>query len=231
MQVNTKGLATGILLVVALLLTSCASSESASNDTDAPVGTSMPDLKGVSVESAEQIVVNNNWIPRVIEESSPTISEGLVTRTNPTEGTLLEPGASVSIYVSSGPALTYVKDAVLEWVNTTNDVADTWNFESPYIYNQKLIINLVDVSLAQDITWKDGGINGTGIGRASITDTFDKTVPIEFYCGNCKFEKQEIQNLELEIPLGDLDVDKPTQIYVELYAETITISLNFNLTW
>lgn len=231
MSISARGIFSSSALILILLITGCGSGDISESDTENPAGASMPNLKGVSAESAEQIVLRNNWIPRIYQEPNSTIPEGQVTRTNPSEGTLLEPNSSVSIYVSTGPAVIYAKDSLIAWANNSSDLGDEWNFETPFISNDTLKINLIDVSLSIAIDWKDSTVNGMGLGRASITDTFDKTVPISFYCGKCVFEKQEMQNLELEIPLGDLDVDQPTQIFVELYEEDFVVKLNFNITW
>jgi hypothetical protein len=220
-----------VITVFAILTFGCSTMNEAENLAETSKGTEMPNLKGVSMESAEQIVLNNNWIPIILEEASQTIPEGQVTRTKPAAGQVIDEDASVSIFVSKGPSVIYSKNSLISWSNISSNSSDEWNFEAPYISNDKLKINLVEVSLSEAVKWRESQVSGVGIGRASITDTFDKTVPINFYCGKCQFEKQEIQKLDLEIPLGDLNESQPTQIYLELYAENMTISLNFNITW
>jgi hypothetical protein len=148
MHISIKSLASTGFLLVFLLINGCAPSDDTSSGSETPTGSPMPNLRGVSVDSAEQIVLNNKWIPRILEESSPTIPEGQVTRTTPSEGASLEPNAAVSIYVSTGPAVILAKDAIIEWTNISQEVADIWNFKTPFISNEILNINLVNVALA-----------------------------------------------------------------------------------
>ena len=80
--------------------------------------------------------------------------------------------------------------------------------------------------------WKDRYNDGELIGIGSITDTFDKTIPV-----SAKYEKQtwkanESQSFTLEIPLKDLNVSKPTDMYLRLYTNNDNdIRINFYITW
>jgi eukaryotic-like serine/threonine-protein kinase len=71
----------------------------------APEQVAIPDLEGSSVEEAQASLVGLGLEPGgPVEEPSDTIPEGSVTRTDPASGQEVEPGSTVTIFVSTGAA-------------------------------------------------------------------------------------------------------------------------------
>ena len=64
----------------------------------------IPNLEGASVEEAQATLVGLGLEPGgPVEEPSDTVPEGDVTRTDPASGTEVDPGSTVTIFVSTGP--------------------------------------------------------------------------------------------------------------------------------
>ena len=75
----------------------------------------IPDLEGSSVEEAEAALLELELEPAgPQEEPSDTVDEGLVTRSDPASGEEVEPGSTVTIFVSSGPGTVVVPDVTCQ---------------------------------------------------------------------------------------------------------------------
>jgi serine/threonine-protein kinase len=71
---------------------------------EAPALVAIPNLEGSSVEEAQAALLELELEPAgPQEEPSDTVDEGLVTRSDPASGEEVEPGSTVTIFVSSGP--------------------------------------------------------------------------------------------------------------------------------
>ena len=73
-------------------------------------------------------------------------------------------------------------------------------------------------------------------GTASINDSFDKTVPIKVIYNSKQVDnKGGLTEFDVKIPLSDLGVQKPTNIYIEfdflVNGERENFSAGFDLTW
>lgn len=71
---------------------------------------SVPDVKNRSANEAKSILANAGLQTRNLTETSDTIKEGNVIRTEPATGTLLEKGATVTLVISEGPEADIVPD-------------------------------------------------------------------------------------------------------------------------
>jgi hypothetical protein len=78
---------------------------------------------------------------------------------------------------------------------------------------------------------KDYENSGAGYGRASITDTFSKTVPLAIETEDKIFSANTLESFKIKIPVNDLDVQKPTTIYIEFYLTTNEYTMNFSISW
>ena len=71
---------------------------------ESPALVAIPDLEGSSVEEAEAALLELDLEPTgPVEEPSETVDEGSVTRTDPGSGEEVDPGSTVTIFVSTGP--------------------------------------------------------------------------------------------------------------------------------
>jgi len=71
---------------------------------ESPALVAIPDLEGSSVEEAEAALLDLGLEPTgPVEEPSETVDEGSVTRTDPGSGEEVDPGSTVTIFVSTGP--------------------------------------------------------------------------------------------------------------------------------
>ncbi len=66
-------------------------------------GIELPDFTGVSLEEAQRYLKEKKIAYTVVSEYSDTIPKGKVTRQNPTGGTAVKEGSSVTLFVSLGP--------------------------------------------------------------------------------------------------------------------------------
>ena len=70
---------------------------------EAPDQVAIPNLEGSSVEEAQAALIDLGLEPAgPVEEPSDTVDEGSVTRTDPSSGEEVEPGSTVTIFVSTG---------------------------------------------------------------------------------------------------------------------------------
>ena len=81
----------------------------------APDQVAIPDLEGASVEEAQATLIGLGLEPAgPVEEASDTVDEGNVTRTDPVSGQEVEPGSTVTIFVSSGPGTVVVPNVTCQ---------------------------------------------------------------------------------------------------------------------
>ena len=102
---------------------------------------SLPELKGRTVAAAQGTLTNLGLKVVVVNEHSPDVAQGLVTRTEPSSGALVASGTELKIYVSLGPELKVVP--VLTGLNVAEATieitkagfsfggADAWFNEAP----------------------------------------------------------------------------------------------------
>ncbi len=190
----------------------------------------VPDVKKVDEDTAKNVLSSNSLIPTVEYIYHDTIAKGLVVKTYPSIGEMVEKNARITVYVSLGPSYVESKNSRISWTNLTSS-RDEWSFYSPYIKNDVLHIEC-KVAFATAVKWQDTYQNGKIIGEASLTSGFDRSVPASAKYTKQSWKANEEQSFILEIPLQDLNVDKPTNIYVELYRETgSNVEFNFTIAW
>lgn len=213
-----------VIAVLALALASCSSPK-----------VKVPDLSGTDVSSAKSIITGLGLVPTVEEEYSDEIEAELVISTDPVSGMEVEPNSKVKIVVSKGPSRIDSADSTITWTYVSSYGKDEWNYYAPYIEDGKLHINCHDVKFSSSVKWRDPQSEGEGFGQASITDTFDKSVPLRIIWKKQSVSYGEKQDLEIVIPVTDLDVQKPTTLYLRLFAEINgeqqDVKLTFTITW
>lgn len=97
---------------------------------------SVPDVKNRSANEAKSILANAGLQTRNLTETSDTIKEGNVIRTEPSTGTLIEKGATVTLVISEGPDADLVPNVVgymfEDGVNVLNNAGyKVSNYENP----------------------------------------------------------------------------------------------------
>lgn len=166
----------------------------------------IPDVIGADETTAKTILTDNGIVPIVEYDYNQEFTEGIVYKMQPQVNSKVEKNSKVTISVSKGKELIYSTDSVLSWYHVYGSESDYWEFENPYIERGYLIVNLTPtINSKYPFEWEE-------YGYASINDTFSKSVPIRF---------KPISNngdYMLEIPLDDLDVKKPTTLYIQLNA-------------
>jgi hypothetical protein len=228
------------LLLVAVLccgvLCSCG--------TSAPVQNliKIPDIEKLDVDTAKTLLAGKGLIPKVEYEYNNDYDYDLVIRTEPAIGSEVEEDTPVTLYVCKGPSHYQLSNSIgyfsnidgvdaFLWDDDADDGIGTKGFYCPTVENGKLHITIWLKCKSQNkIEFRDNW------GTASINDTFDKTVPIEV-----KYDQKTIDNrgakteFELIIPLSDLGVQKPTNIYnkidILVNGERKIFSASFDLNW
>ena len=78
----------------------------------------VPDVTNMTLEKATDVLQESGFeIKNTIDESSKTVEEGKVTRTNPTKNTKRKKGSEVTIYVSAGSKVIEIENYVGENVD------------------------------------------------------------------------------------------------------------------
>jgi eukaryotic-like serine/threonine-protein kinase len=81
----------------------------------APDTVPIPNLEGASLEEAQATLVGLGLEPGgPVEEPSDTVPAGSVTRTDPAQGQEVDPGSTVTIFVSSGPGTVVVPNVTCQ---------------------------------------------------------------------------------------------------------------------
>lgn len=194
----------------------------------------LPDLGGSDLSSAKILITNLGLVPVVSEEYSDEVEPELVIGTDPVAGSEVDPSSQVTILISKGPKLVTSANSTMSWTYVSYG-EDKWNFASPYIEDGKLHVEFSNVKLMAAVKWKDDQKNGYGFGLASITDTFNKTVPLQINWDTQYNGYGKSQDLEVVIPMTDLDVQRPTNLYMKLFAyidgSDEEVKLDLSITW
>lgn len=203
--------AIGILLVILLIILNAGR-------------IAVPNLYNISLENAQTILTNNGLIPNIEYDYDDSVAEGNIISSEPSFGDKVKKNGNVTIIVSKGPSHVTSQSSIINWTNvSSND--DDWNFTNPYIKEGYLYIECTP-KFGRKLTWKDDGY-----GQASINDTFDKTIPVAVNYENKEMVANKEQNITLKMSVNDLDVKKPTTLYLKLYTEETDISINFSISW
>jgi serine/threonine-protein kinase len=72
----------------------------------------VPDVTGSSRAEAYSVLEDTGLRPEGLSEPSDAVAAGIVVRTDPIAGTLVEEGAPVTVVVSSGPSVIVVPEVV-----------------------------------------------------------------------------------------------------------------------
>ena len=203
------------LIISSLVLVSCAASTVV-----------IPDISSVDEATAKTLLSQKTLIPSIEYEFSDSIDKGLVIKTVPIIGSSVKQDEKVKIWISKGPRKITSSSSWVEWENG----ADEYDFFAPYIEDGILIIEST-MKFSKKYELKDYENGGAGYGRASINDTFSKTVPLAIETEDKIFSANTLESFKIKIPVNDLDVQKPTTIYIEFYLTTNEYTMNFSISW
>lgn len=194
----------------------------------------IPILYNVDVEIANNLLSSNSLIPEIIYEFDDYVEEGKVIDTYPYSSDRILKNSQITLYVSKGPRKVNAYNSNITWYNITTSGKDNWNFNTPYIEEGYLYIKCYEVTFAKNFKWSNTE-NNLGFGKASINDSFSKTVPVEIIYENQEVVANAKQSITIKIPVNDLDTKKPTTLYLKLIAEEnnaqFEISINFAISW
>lgn len=213
-----------------------ATPEPTPTPTEGPVMVKLPDVSGTDFDSAKAVLINKGFLIIVKEKYSDTVKPGDVIGTEPKGEIMLEENSKVILLVSKGPHKITAKNATISWNSIDINNPDDWNFAAPQIIDDFLYI-YCSPTFGTTFTFKS-----TGFGNASITDSFDKKVPITLvddalrkFPENKEVKKGEETEFYLRIPMAQIDSDRPTHIACELAIlvgkQEKNISVEFNISW
>lgn len=209
--------------------------------TDPPAKTiKIPDIEKLDVDTAKTLLAGKGLIPKVEYEYHNDYDYDMVIRTNPAIGSEVEEDTPVTLYVCKGPSYYELPDAVGYMTSVENIDAFSWGddgkprtkgFYTPYVKEGYLYIPMYLMCTSKYSIEFYGDF-----GTASINDSFDKTVPIKvIYDSKTVNNKGEKTEFEVKIPLSDLGVQKPTNIYIEfdffVNNTREDFEAGFDLTW
>ena len=181
-------------------------------------------------------------IPKVEYEYHNDYDYDLVIRTEPAIGSEVEEDTPVTLYVCKGPLYYELPDNV-GWMSNINGVEDfIWDDDDPNgvgtknFYRMRLETGYLYIPIKLNFKSQYNVEFYGDFGTASINDTFDKTIPIKVI-----YDSKNVDNnggdtfFEVKIPLSDLGVQKPTNIYIEFYflvnGKREDFTAGFDLTW
>lgn len=230
-----------LTFALACCLSLCACAATQPPVTEPSVKTiKIPDIEKLDVATAKTLLVGKGLIPKVEYEYNNDYDYDLVIRTEPAIGSEVEEDTPVTLYVCKGPKYYALPDAV-GYISNVNNIDAfssgddgkpcTKGFYVPYVKEGYLYIPMfLKCTSKYSIEFYDD------FGTASINDSFDKTVPIKVIYDNKSVNNNgEITEFEVKIPLSDLGVQKPTNIYIEfdfyVNSKRETFEACFDLTW
>lgn len=197
----------------------------------------IPQIKGVDEETAKTLISKKGFIPKITYIYDDNVDIGLVVKTSPSIGSGANEDDVIDIYISKGPSLVRANDSTIQWYDVGSG-SDDWDFYTPYIENDVLYIECTP-TFATSFRWKDTHDDGLGFGEACINDTFDKTVPVVIRPideSNMRIKAGTETSFTIEIPISDLNENRPTTMYLKLIAldnngNQLNIRINFTMSW
>jgi len=81
----------------------------------------VPPLEGLSPDQATALLTNAGLVPAFQEEPSDTVPAGSITRTDPASGTEVEPGSTVTVFVSTGKGTVAVPEVRCQSFNAAQN--------------------------------------------------------------------------------------------------------------
>ena len=217
-------------------------SSKAASSVHAKDSVKIPDIEKLDVTTAKTLLAGKGLIPKVEYEYHNDYDYDLIIRTEPAIGSEVEEDTPVTLYVCKGPSYHKIEDAV-GWIQDVNNIDNfVWAKEASDGIGTKWFYNLyakegyLYITVGLKCTSKYSIKFYGDFGTASISDTFDKTVPIKLIYDSAVVNNSgETTEFELKIPLTDLGVQKPTNIYVDfdflVNEKRETFKAGFNLTW
>lgn len=203
-------------------------------------GITIPDVSQTDESTCKTLLAGKGLIPKVEYQYDDKVEKGLVIDTMPTIGSKVYEDDIVTVIVSKGKRRYDLADALGAMYNVTGIQNFSWGddgqkqtkgFYGPYVEEEYLYIEmfLCCKSYSQIEFYDD-------FGSASITDTFDKTVPIKVIYSSKKVDNNGGKtSFKVKIPLSDLGVQKPTNLYIEfdflVAGKRQTFKAEFDLTW
>ncbi len=227
------------LTAILLIFCSCLTVVSCSGNNAPPEETKtieIPDILGLDETTAKTLLAGKGLIPKVQYDWNSDYPEGQVAISNPAVGSVLEEDDVVTLTISKGPIYYALKDTVGYMKNIHNVDAFSWEddtkgFYGAYRFEDDLCIEMYIkcVSIYSISFYGE-------FGSASLTDTFEKTVPIDVeYSNKTVNANGEKTAFTVSIPLLDLGEKKPTNVYVKLDfvvgGERETFEAGFDLSW
>lgn len=229
------------VVVCCISLCACTATTTVAPTTEPPVKTiKIPDIEKLDVTTAKTILAGKGLIPKIEYEYHNYYDNDLVISTSPAIGSEVEEDTPVTIYVSKGPSYYELPDAVGYMMDVNNIDDFSWGddgkpctkgFYTPYVE-----LGYLYIPMFLNCTSKYPIEFYGDFGTASINDSFDKTVPIQvIYDRKTVNNKGQTTEFKVKIPLKDLGVQKPTNIYIEfdfyVNSQREDFKAGFDLTW
>lgn len=182
----------------------------------------VPDIFEVDESTAKNILSSSSLIPVIKYEYNDSVDDGLVIKTSPDIGSEVDKNAKVTVFISQGPVFIQSTNSTISWWHVTGSSNDDWEFYSPTINEGVLEIDVKPTIRSRySFEWRL-------FGTASVTDTFDKTVPI-------RMESTGDGRYLISVPLADLDVKKPTTLSLKLSVfvnnNPENVRIDFSISW
>lgn len=194
----------------------------------------VPDIVDIDEATAKNILSSSGLIPSIKYDYDDSVEEGNVIKTEPAVGSTVDKNAKITVYISNGQSYIQSSYSRAQWTPIGAKGDDNWEWYHPYIKDGVMYIECYNVTFGCAVNWYDRYNEGRLSGEASINDTFDKTIPVSAKYTKQSWKAYESQSFTLEIPLSDLDVSKPTDIYLRLArSEKVSenIRISFYITW
>ena len=209
-----------VLIIASIILSGCSQANiTAPEVTEAPTPViteapkvTIPDIAGIELSDAKNVLSSMGFIPAVSEEYNETVGKGLVINTKPAIGSEVSPNSKVTVRMSKGPKKVTSKSSYMHWTYVGRG-KDEWVFYSPYIENKILYINCHSVLFGTAFDWKDRYSEGHGGGFASVNDTFAKVVPCEVKYSTQHVDAGKSTGFVISVPLTEITQDRPTDMY------------------
>jgi len=186
----------------------------------------IPDIIKVDEATAKTLLAQKSLIPSIEYDFNYAIAEGLVFKTDPEIGASVKKDDKVLIYISKGPKKIRSSNSNATW----EDARDEFEFYPPYIEDGFFVLE-TEFKFHKKYELLYFERDGAGYGRASISDTFDKVVPLSVETEDKILDPSKLEELTIKIPVKDLDVQKPTTLYFTIYFEGKDYDMNISTSW
>ena len=199
----------------------------------------IPDISGLKEDEGALILSGKGLIPKREYKYHDSVERGMIIGTEPAIGSSIDGDAPVTLFVSMGPEIFDLKNAVGYIMNVAGVDPFSWgdngdkrtkSFDMIVIKNELCIIITLGMKSTEELEFF------RTFGYASVNEDYSDSV-----IADIEYSSKTIDNtgndttFTVKVPLSELENDRPKSIYIKLDfsvgGNPETLKAGFDLSW